>query len=61
MGCKGSKTQVDAPTKNSKAEVQAETTVPEKEGQVVLLAGESAPVPQMDDAPAPKTCTFCCA
>eukprot|EP00434_Breviolum_minutum_P017402 symbB.v1.2.015364.t4/scaffold1145.1/size135521/1 len=63
MGCKGSKTQVDAPTTNSKAEIQAETTLPEKEDQVWGVAGESPLfVPQMDDvAGAPKTCTFCCA
>eukprot|EP00434_Breviolum_minutum_P005340 symbB.v1.2.004711.t1/scaffold273.1/size250767/11 len=62
MGCKGSKAQVEAPTKDSKAEVQAEATVPEKEGEVALpVAGESAPVPQFDDAAAPGTCTFCCA
>ena len=70
MGCKSSKaTQVETPTRpdsDSKAEVQTstETTPGEKEGEVVVPGEHEEsmpPLPQMDDAAAPGTCTFCCA
>eukprot|EP00490_Sorites_sp_Unknown_P016828 CAMPEP_0114646282 /NCGR_PEP_ID=MMETSP0191-20121206/5076_1 /TAXON_ID=126664 /ORGANISM="Sorites sp." /LENGTH=63 /DNA_ID=CAMNT_0001859117 /DNA_START=47 /DNA_END=238 /DNA_ORIENTATION=- len=63
MGCKGSKAQVQAPTKDSKGEsaAEVETTVPENDVDVSPVpVGELAPQPKIEDSSA-ASCTFCCA